>query len=230
MSRRSGTTIPALSLMLCMGLIVLWVHSFVRQDEIDRESPRSCWEMTCSHGHLMIGRARANLAWAFVQGYRNRMLGKADVLAGMRADPKAARSFGGKARWIFYQWPDSDELEWELAHRHGLLARLGVATITYRNHYDYGWSGNWLIVPLWLPILLTALPPAWLVLGQVRRRRWARSGRCPGCGYNLMGNLSGVCPECGTPARGEITMPAPPAQKVSGLGRIRCAGLRGFHG
>jgi rubrerythrin len=22
---------------------------------------------------------------------------------------------------------------------------------------------------------------------------------CPGCGYNLTGNLSGVCPECGAP-------------------------------
>ena len=29
-----------------------------------------------------------------------------------------------------------------------------------------------------------------------RRKRLAR-GLCPGCGYDLTGNLSGVCPECG---------------------------------
>ena len=31
-------------------------------------------------------------------------------------------------------------------------------------------------------------------------RTWVRRllhGRCPSCGYNLTGNVSGVCPECG---------------------------------
>ena len=53
-------------------------------------------------------------------------------------------------------------------------------------------------VPLWLLLLLTAIPTAWL---------WHRDRRlfssppdhlsCRGCGYDLTGNLSGVCPECG---------------------------------
>lgn len=38
-------------------------------------------------------------------------------------------------------------------------------------------------------------------------RRWLdlrmlyRQGKCPVCGYDLQGNVSGVCPECGTPIR-----------------------------
>jgi hypothetical protein len=30
-----------------------------------------------------------------------------------------------------------------------------------------------------------------------RRRLRALRGRCPECGYNLNGNVSGMCPECG---------------------------------
>ena len=34
-----------------------------------------------------------------------------------------------------------------------------------------------------------------------RPRRRDRAGRCPACGYDLTGNVSGVCPECGSPTR-----------------------------
>ena len=36
---------------------------------------------------------------------------------------------------------------------------------------------------------------------RLRRRRRAL-GLCPGCGYDLTGNVSGVCPECGEPRPG----------------------------
>lgn len=49
-------------------------------------------------------------------------------------------------------------------------------------------------VPLWLPLLVVAVPTY---------RLWRRTSRfprgfCAHCGYNLTGNTSGVCPECGT--------------------------------
>lgn len=47
-------------------------------------------------------------------------------------------------------------------------------------------------VPLWLPLLLIAIPTALLC----RRDRPLPRNRCL-CGYNLTGNLSGTCPECG---------------------------------
>jgi len=49
-------------------------------------------------------------------------------------------------------------------------------------------------LPLWLLVLLTAIPTAWLM---VRDRRRIRPGHCLRCGYDLTGNLSGVCSECG---------------------------------
>jgi hypothetical protein len=52
-----------------------------------------------------------------------------------------------------------------------------------------------LLVPLWLPLAVLAIPTAilwWL------DRRSRSPGHCRKCGYNLTGNVSGRCPECGT--------------------------------
>jgi hypothetical protein len=71
--------------------------------------------------------------------------------------------------------------------------------------YDF-WFGNaggafadeWRTVgvPLWLPALATAAPPAaWLL----RRRRRVPSGHCSRCGYDLRATPE-LCPECGAAA------------------------------
>ena len=51
-----------------------------------------------------------------------------------------------------------------------------------------------LIVPLWLPLLLTAIPTIMLW----RRDRGRLAGHCRKCEYDLTGNVTGVCSECGT--------------------------------
>ena len=58
-------------------------------------------------------------------------------------------------------------------------------------------------IPYWAPLTLFALT-TWLLLPKAlslrafRRRRWARTGRCHQCGYDLRAS-SGICPECGRP-------------------------------
>lgn len=54
------------------------------------------------------------------------------------------------------------------------------------------WSGTPAIIFAFWPLVA-------LVRGPIRRRYRRRRGLCPGCGYNLAGNVTGVCPECGTP-------------------------------
>ncbi len=50
-------------------------------------------------------------------------------------------------------------------------------------------------------MLLIGLSGGWTVLEFVKAR-WAKerqkalAGRCPQCGYDLTGNVSGICPEC----------------------------------
>ena len=62
-----------------------------------------------------------------------------------------------------------------------------------RRHAHPGTKTFEVIVPLWIPFLMFALPTAFLCH---RDRRFPR-GLCQACGYNLTGNMSGVCPECG---------------------------------
>jgi hypothetical protein len=57
-----------------------------------------------------------------------------------------------------------------------------------------------LIVPLWIPFVVLAVPTA--LLWSLDRRR-IPPGHCRKCGYNLTGNVSGICPECGTPVKRE---------------------------
>jgi len=49
-------------------------------------------------------------------------------------------------------------------------------------------------VPLWIPLVVIAIPTAFLFW--LDRRR-IPSGYCKKCGYDLTGNVSGICPECG---------------------------------
>ena len=56
------------------------------------------------------------------------------------------------------------------------------------------WVLSGIELPLWLLLLLTAIPTAWL---WHRDRRRIRPGCCLRCGYDLTGNTSGVCSECG---------------------------------
>ncbi|GMU24130.1 MAG: hypothetical protein AMXMBFR13_42070 [Phycisphaerae bacterium] len=66
------------------------------------------------------------------------------------------------------------------------------------------WMGtHCIVVPLWIPMLVSGLAVAFCA-GRALRR--PRGGCCPACGYNLTGNVSGVCPECGSPVpRGVIS-------------------------
>lgn len=48
-------------------------------------------------------------------------------------------------------------------------------------------------LPLWIPLLLAAVPTIVLF----RRDRRTPSHCCHSCGYDLTGNTSGTCPECG---------------------------------
>ena len=61
-------------------------------------------------------------------------------------------------------------------------------------------------VAIWIPLLLAAIPTAFLwvipvaptVYVWLRDRRRIPPGHCQNCGYNLTGNVSGRCSECGT--------------------------------
>ena len=66
------------------------------------------------------------------------------------------------------------------------------------SRFEYFVLGFWkVIVPMWMILMVTAVPPLlWLAAPRLRRRRRARKGLCPSCCYDLRGS-TGACPECG---------------------------------
>src|SRR5205814_667146 len=65
--------------------------------------------------------------------------------------------------------------------------------------WNYRWGHTELILPLWIPVLASALLPAvWFTLTRRRviRRRRRQMGACEYCGYDLRAT-PGRCPECG---------------------------------
>ncbi len=65
------------------------------------------------------------------------------------------------------------------------------------------WSGTvgttWRVqIPLWMPLVVAAVPAAFVIRGEVKRRRAIRNGACRKCGYPREGLEPGAaCPECG---------------------------------
>ncbi len=59
------------------------------------------------------------------------------------------------------------------------------------------WGMMMVLIPLWHPFLLIALPTGWLFWSDHRRRNRGGAGCCEKCGYALTGNTTGRCPECG---------------------------------
>lgn len=83
------------------------------------------------------------------------------------------------------QWKENLLPEW--THQAGTLGGHGAIPVE-------AWG---LLVPYWLPALISLLLPAFSLAAAVRRRRRRRRGCCARCGYDLRGSPD-RCPECGT--------------------------------
>jgi hypothetical protein len=92
----------------------------------------------------------------------------------------------------------------------GLTLTAGRATwIAWRPRWEQSSSTGssvtlaywWMMLPLWMPFLIVAVPTGVLWW---RDRRRIPPGHCENCGYNLTGNVSGVCPECGEKTNAQV--------------------------
>jgi hypothetical protein len=183
--RRAFTVISALSLLLCLAIVVLWVRSYYAPESItlasageSRSGEGSLW-VTSTFGDLKFTRQTVGTvgAWKLVplrvfrpQFPRNREWDK-----DAHSDPWHRASFLGFS---------VDRLEYPPPPYRELTQRV--------------------IVPYFALATLAGFEPAILLLMAARRMRSAARGRkrnkvghCPTCGYDITGNTSGTCPECG---------------------------------
>lgn len=178
LKRKLFTLCSAVSLLLCVAVVTLWIRSYSTSDSLllygadvgvcDRTAE-------CFRGVVRI-------AWfadvSAVNDGRPRLL-----LWSHPADEQTEEFFTG---WF----PVQSVLGFGYKETPSLPAFPGSASN----------SAAWKAIqfPLWFPALITALLPTMKALQAALHRRHRRSGKCPACGYDLRASPD-RCPECGRP-------------------------------
>jgi hypothetical protein len=173
----------ALSLVLCVATVALWVRSYRLADVVGWTGRDRVAVATSDRGRLTVGAVTVPATWvAALAAHRGwdrstRPAGTADV------GPTLARYPGTRRHWhaLGFRWFVSDGGQGQ--------ASLGSA--------DAALPQRVVAVPHWATALAFAAAPAWRF---GRRSRRPRPGVCPACGYDLRA-IPERCPECGTVAK-----------------------------
>ncbi len=194
MRRRLFTLAAAVSLVLCVAVVLEWVRGY--------------W--VCDYFLVYSYPASAGLVWrnaaeVQIQG------GTLTFRCTSDGSPASvSRAAGTSWQWLTGPYPDrsgSNRFTWPTAG----VSAARLRTWSYRNCVlvvsplkTSGAYSNWWVIgrgPVWpLAVGLAILPTARLIARRINR---PRAGCCRRCGYDLTGNTSGVCPECGTPVAGK---------------------------
>ena len=190
MRRKLFNSFAAVSLVLFLATLTLWVRSFsVLENVAYARAGGAAVVVRSSRGVIYFDR-RSHWDYQLGWSWGRRLMGKGEQ----------------PFRWI-YQTPSEN------------VTVLGLGTIwgtvrtwpgnrypnvpTPRNLQDPRWETDQyatICVPCWFAAFCFALSPACWLLSQypITAAQKRRRGLCGRCSYNLTGNTSGVCPECGT--------------------------------
>ncbi|HEY8751892.1 MAG TPA: hypothetical protein VIM11_28175 [Tepidisphaeraceae bacterium] len=197
MRRHLVTLICGISLIFCLGTLLLRLHAVAVADYLHCDSYRlksglvyrSKWDLESAGGQLGLWFSQDSNSDPKIVGGTLEFLPHAGYLP-LR-----------EAAWSWEEDinPDGPARRVPLWRgRPGPKWGFGMVSNPWRTHGFYG-HGEWsVIVPHWFVALVTGLLPLWWVRSG-RWRRHVKPGHCRSCGYDLRGNASGTCPECGTP-------------------------------
>jgi hypothetical protein len=185
--RHVFTLASALSLVVCLGLAVLWLDSRDASEELTY----SRWREVNGVSRLWAAGVGACRGRVWVDLMSADLYAPSSVALFQKYNPSGfhREKFTGQAFTEFFS-----EGPW-----------VSARTVANGNSHARVVDRE-AMAPAWLVIAFTlTLPVGWL-LAYRRSRQLIRSGHCRSCGYNT-GNASGTCPECGaavvraTPAR-----------------------------
>ena len=167
MNRRLLNFLTAISLVLCVAGMALWVRGLWLTDYVDRsdvEEEGTSTVITKSTFSTMNGNLRFDYSWQRI--------------------PTEEAGFA---------WPSGVTWKWEVFEP----ASTWWTRFDLESDSSVDVSGGVAVrsveLPHWLPVAVFGLAPALSILRRLSRRP---PGHCR-CGYDLTGNISGVCPECG---------------------------------
>jgi hypothetical protein len=189
MTRHLLNLLTALSLLLCVAVVALWVRSYQQVDAVGwyRGSVAgTVWTRTrtqCSSSRGSFAILSDELRRSLPEYRVAEIRGTADAEYKKFRWGYDARGIGAPpVRWI----ADAD------FKAVGFVFRRRSIQETSRVAREF-----LLVVPLWFALVVTAIPPSIWLRHRQRERRRSRAGLCPSCGYDLRAS-PGRCPECGT--------------------------------
>jgi hypothetical protein len=183
MKRHLLNVLTAVSLLLCVAVVALWVRSgwvadelhWTRADDVGPAHYRWYQYVYSSHGGLLFCRDAE-------------VYDRASITTQEAAAPTGTWTWRGWQRREAFYYPASP------------FGR----DLKSKTWFYFAWQ-TWpatvlreMIVPHWaLALPAAVLPAVWTVRRLRERRRRRRAGFCPSCGYDLRAT-PGRCPECGT--------------------------------
>ena len=198
----------AVSLALCLAMVVLWVRSDWVPESLTRYTMREDAEWVWG---------RELVFWSDSGRITTGVVDQGASPAQKEMTELEYRSWvAGGWRWVRGQdWQVNSYDPFLIPQQTGTLTSSPFLTIHSSHHEFLGFRigtndltkatprqfhmMRLVTIPYWfLALVLIALPAIWSI-STIRTRHRKKGGRCLACGYNLTGNTSGVCPECGTP-------------------------------
>ena len=187
MKRHVLNVLTALSLLLCVAVVALWVRSYWRFDTVGK----SALSMeTLTGAARVFGSVRGRLWMTRTHG----ALEHEDAAYEHEANVRRRREGVDPSAWQYSHGP-ADRLK--LAPGADAFHWIRKQTATRSGGASYELSVR--VPHAFLTALAAVAPAAWL-LNWRRARMRGRHGLCPRCGYDLRATPD-KCPECGTPAK-----------------------------
>ena len=189
--RYTLNTLAALSLLMCVATVVLWVRSYSVQDSFSGIHGEmigdDAYHRVSYEGHSVQG---VNVLQIHAADYRKPFGGeqmfKEDVDSGFT---KVSWRHVSPRQFSFNYNPD--------VRNRPLLYRLGFRFSHSMIDASPSPGYSEARIPDWFLAVITAILPAIFLWRVYRNRREIRAGLCASCGYDLRATPD-RCPECGT--------------------------------
>ena len=207
----------AVSLLLCLATVALWLGSYRHIDGFSFWTSRGLFELAWRDGRFALdNEPQRDLDRDLARRIEHHLAALEEQAQRLNAEvaqalERARRPGNEQYRRLVRERPWSAKESEVLNQSHAANQRV-TATILLATQLERPPAFT-RTVSCGLVVAVTgALPAIWIVETMLiarRRGRRRKAGDCPACGYSLTGNTSGVCPECGTPVPKELAGKSP---------------------
>lgn len=190
MRRRLFTIASALSFVLCVCSLAVWVRGYFVHDVV--KYAKGTGDPTRDGIPRSVHEGR----WLYVVSARGSLIVRTTHIKG---DGPVMEPLPSGEQWEYFQAKPSDSLI-KIDLRQAKATRsewLGFAVHAYNRNIGFSVALRLVAIPCWFPAVLTAILPLWWLRGVRNQRRRRHLNLCLTCGYDLRATPD-RCPECGT--------------------------------